>query len=177
MTRTLHHLADRLTHAVALAGMGLLSVAILVTVADIILRATLNEAILGMVDLTQLSVMAAAFWAIPFAFSRGGHVSVEVGADRMPPRLRHGLDGLAALLGAVFMGLIAWYGWDSAALAADYGDVSQNLALPMVAYWTFLLSGAALSVLAVLMVALRHFAAVVTGRDPVVEPEPLEDAP
>lgn len=177
MLRTLHRRTDRLTHALALAGMAVLSGAIAVTVADIVLRATVNEAILGTVDITQLCVMAAAFWSIPYAFVRGGHVSVEIGGDLMAPRLRHALDGLAALLGVVFMGLIAWYGWDSATLAADYGDVSQNLALPMTAYWAFLLSGAGLGALAVLVVALRHGAAVVTGRDPVVEPAPPEDAP
>lgn len=177
MLRTLHRTADRLTHAFALAGMAVLSVAIVVVIADIVMRNTINQAILGTVDITQLCVMAAAFWAIPHAFSRGGHVSVEIGSDAMPPRLRHGLDGLGAVLGAVFMGLIGWYGWDSASLAASYGDVSQNLAIPMQWYWGFLLSGAALGMLAVIVVALRHFAVVVTGHDTVVEEEPLEGAP
>ncbi len=177
MIQTLLRLSDRTTRAVALTGMGLLSVAIAVTVADILLRATVNAAILGMVDLTQLSVMAAAFWAIPFAFARAGHVSVEVAEDRLPPRLRHALDAVGALLGALFMGLIAWYGWDSANLAHDYGDVSQNLGLPMIAYWAFVLSGAVLSVLAVLMVAVRHLGAAVSGTDPGAQPHQRESTP
>lgn len=173
MPQRLFPMTDRAMRVLALAGMAVLGIAIAVTVADIALRATVNAAILGTVDITQLCVMGAAFWSIPYAFTRDGHVSVEIGTSRLPPRLRHVLDALAALLGVLFMGLIGWYGWDSAALALDYGDVSQNLALPMIWYWGFLLSGAALGALAVLLVALRHLALAVTGDDtPDAEKQP-----
>lgn len=163
MTRSILAWTDRLMQAVALAGMAVLSVAIAVVIADIVMRNTVDRAVLGTVDITQLCVMACAFWAIPFAFTRGGHVRLEVGAHKMPPRMRHGLDAAAAVLGAVFVALIGVYGWDSAQLALTYGDMSQTIGIPMIWYWATLLSGCALSVLATLAVALRHGALAVWG--------------
>lgn len=163
MTAALFGRLDALLRGIALLGMVVLGGAILLTLADIVTRSLSDNAIGGTVDVTQLCVMACAWWGIPFAFARSGHVRLEVGETLLPPRLRHGLDALASLLGAVFVGLIAWYGWDSAALAADYGDVSQNVAIPMTVYWGFLLSGAVLSVLACLVIALRHGGFMIRG--------------
>lgn len=165
MIRRLFHGIDRLMLVFALAGMGVLGVAIVVVIADILMRHTISESIMGTVDITQLCVMACAFWAIPLAFTRAGHVSVELGTDRLPPRVRHALDGLAALLGAVFVGMIGWYGKDSALMALDYGDLSQTIGIPMIWYWATLLSGAALSLLATLAVAARHFTLAVAPPD------------
>jgi hypothetical protein len=92
MTDRLFAWMDRLTLACALAGMAVLAVAMAVVLADIVMRSTVGIAVLGTVDITQLCVMACAFWAIPYAFIRAGHVRVEVGAERMPNRLRHGLE-------------------------------------------------------------------------------------
>lgn len=163
MTDRLFPWIDRLMLAFALAGMAVLAIAIAVVLADIVLRNTINMAVLGTVDITQLCVMACAFWAIPFAFTRAGHVRVEVGESLMSPRLRHGLDAAAAILGAVFVALIGLYGWDAARLAMTYGDLSQTIGIPMIWYYAALLSGCALSILATLAVALRHAALAVRG--------------
>ncbi|MFA7429531.1 MAG: TRAP transporter small permease [Rhodospirillaceae bacterium] len=163
MTDRLFAWMDRLTLACALAGMAVLAVAMAVVLADIVMRSTVGIAVLGTVDITQLCVMACAFWAIPFAFMRAGHVRVEVGAERMPGRLRHGLDAVAAVVGAVFVGLIGVYGWQSAQLAHQYGDLSQTIGIPLAWYWATLLSGCALSVLATLTLAGRHAVMAVRG--------------
>lgn len=152
---------DRLMLILALAGMAALSVTIGVVIADITMRSTVGRSILGTVDITQLAVMTCAFWAIPFTFLRGGHVTVEIATGSLPPRLRAVMDGLAALLGAVFVAMIGWYGWTSAQQAMQYGDLSQNLGIPMILYWVPLISGCALSVVATLVVAARHFALAV----------------
>lgn len=163
MTDRLFPWLDRLLLAVAMAGMAVLAIAMALVLADIALRNTINRAVLGTVDITQLCVMVCAFWAIPFAFLRAGHVRVEVGEGLMGPRLRHGLDAGAAVLGAVFVGLVGAYGWDAAALAVSYGDVSQTIGIPMIWYYAALLSGCGLSVLATLAVALRHTLLAVRG--------------
>ncbi len=165
MTSHLLPQMERLLLGFALAGMAVLGVAIAAVLADIVLRGTMGMAVLGTVDITQLCVMACAFWAIPFAFIRGGHVRVEVGADRMPRRVRHTLDAVAAVLGAVFVGLIGVYGWDGAQLALRYGDMSQTIGIPMIWYWATLLSGCALSVLATLTVAAHHAVLAAQGAE------------
>lgn len=155
MTRLLTA-TDRALRSVALTGLGLMGLAVLVTLADIALRGSVGQSIRGTVDITQLGLIACAALVIPFAFTRDAHVRVDVGSDRIPVRLRHGLDGLAATLGAILLVAIVWAGSASARQAVEYGDVSQTIGIPMPLYWAFFLTGMALSVLACTMVALRH---------------------
>ena len=124
----------------------------LVTVADIVLR-FFGGAVPGAVDLVQLFVMATAFAAIPWAFHTDGHVGVDLVSERLPAPVQAALRMLAALAAAVVMALILVYGWQAAALQMRFGDVSQNLGVPMVWYWAPLLAGAALSLAACLIAA------------------------
>jgi TRAP-type C4-dicarboxylate transport system permease small subunit len=152
-----------LTRVVALLGAAALGGAMLVTVADVALRPT-DAGIFGVVDLVQLGVMAAAWLAIPYAFLTDSHVSVDLLADRMPPRLNAALKALGAGLAAGLMALVLVNGWQAAAQQAQFGDVSSTLALPKTWYWAPLLAGAALSVLATALIAAAALAAVVAGR-------------
>lgn len=166
---------DRLLQIFAVAGVGVLGAGIVLVVVDVALRSTIGFAITGTVDVTQLCVMAVAFWAIPLAFIRGGHVNITLATDWLPARVNAVVDGLAALGGLVFVGLALRYGIAQAGLALAYGDVSQTIAIPMIVYWAFPLSGLALACLATAVLALRHFALALTGRDPhpVAKPEAL----
>ncbi len=149
---------DAWARALAWVALACLAGATLVTLADIGLRALSRAiglvtgrppglALVGIVDLVQLAVMAAAYLAIPFAFAGEGHVTVDLLYLRLPPRLRTLLRALGALLSCVFMAMILRYGIDQARLVAAYGDRSATLAIPLVWYWLPLLAGAALSVL------------------------------
>ena len=153
-------MAERLNRwARVLAWLALLclAAATLVTLADIGLRALSRAiglvtgtppglALVGVVDLVQLAVMAAAYLAIPFTFAGEGHVTVDMLHRRLPPRLRTLLRALGALLSCLFMAMILRYGIEQARLVASYGDRSATLGIPLVWYWLPLLLGAALSV-------------------------------
>ncbi len=153
-------MAERLNRwARALAWLALLCLAgaTLVTLADIGLRALSRAlglvtgtppglALVGIVDLMQLAVMAAAYLAIPFTFAGEGHVTVDMLYLRLPYRLQTLLRALAALLSCLFMAMILRYGIEQALLVASYGDRSATLGIPLVWYWAPLLLGAALSV-------------------------------
>ncbi len=153
-------MADRLSgwaRILAWVALACLAGATLVTLADIGLRALSRAvdlvtgrppglALVGIVDLVQLAVMAAAYLAIPFTFAGEGHVTVDMLYLRLPYRLRTLLRALAALLSCLFMAMILRYGIDQARLVAEYGDRSATLGIPLVWYWLPLLLGAALSV-------------------------------
>jgi len=154
----LDYWAERLLQAVAVAGLAILALAIALTIADILARAMLNASITGMIDITQLCVMAMAFWSIPYAFIRDGHVRITFATEGLPLRVRASLDALAALAGAAVVGLIGWLGYEQALSALRYGDSSQTIGIPMIWYWVFLVSGCALSLGATIVVMLRHVA-------------------
>ncbi|NBC94938.1 MAG: TRAP transporter small permease subunit [Deinococcus-Thermus bacterium] len=158
---------EAVTRAVALVGVGFLFAATLLTVADVVLRAVAGIAILGTVDLMQLCVVTAAFAGIPWAFMAGAHVSVDLATDRLPPRGLALVRLVAALAGGVVMAAIGRFGWQTAARQIGYGDTSQTLGLPIAAYWTPLLAGSALAVVACATIAAVEAVAAATGRHPV----------
>lgn len=137
----------------------------LVTVLDIVLRKAGLFSWPGTIDVVQLCIMTAAFLSIPFAFITDGHVSVEILSERLGPRGQAVLRVLAAALGLVFMVAIAYYGLGAAMDQVSYGDRSQTIGIPIIWYWLPLLTGAALSVLATLLIFLRALLVVVTGRE------------
>lgn len=146
---------ERITRYVARLGIACLVAAIGLVVLDILIRRVAGGLLIGTVDLTQLSVMAAAFWSMPYGFAADAHVKVELFAEAIPHRLRVCLDCGAALLSAAFVGFVTWLSWGRAMEQFAYGDASQDLAIPMIVYWGFLLSGGVLATLAALAAAWR----------------------
>nr|WP_281413114.1 TRAP transporter small permease [Marivibrio halodurans] len=137
----------------------------MIVVVDVVWRRIGGQALIGAVDLTQLCVMAAAFLSIPYAFVRRSHVVVDLLAGRLSADGRRLLDLLGAVLSTALLGLILYLGWGRAMEQLRYGDVSQDLAIPMIWYWGFLLTGAGLSVLAAFAFFLRR---LVGADDPPV---------
>ena len=134
-----------LTTLMAYVGIGALTAAIVVVVLDIAWRRIGGGSFIGAVDLTQFSVVAAASWAIPYAFSRNAHVSVDLLHDYFSSAVTRALDAAAALISAALMAFVLWLSWGRAMEVWGYGDVSQDLAVPMILAWSFLLSGFAVS--------------------------------
>lgn len=165
----------------AYVGVALLGMAMLVTVGDVILRGAtrfsnlfldnpIGMAIPGVVDIVQLFVMGVVFLTIPFAFMTDSQVSVDLVTARMRPRREAFFKGMGALLSAAFMIAVLRYGWDQAMLQLEYGDSSSTLEIPMIVFWTLLLAGAALSVMATVLISLEQFAFGCFGRAPIVSP-------
>lgn len=170
----IHSLSVRLARLVAYVGVLCLSGAMLVTIADILLRVVsrgvnlfvaepIGLAVAGVVDIVQLLVMAVAFLAIPFAFLRDSHVTVDILTSRFRPRHEAFLKALGTLLSVWFLYLVFRHGWDQMQNQIMYGDTSMTLAIPYLWYWTPLLIGVALAILATGLLAILHFAFVLTG--------------
>ena len=169
----------RLTRWLAYAGVVSLFLAMTVTIADIVLRAVsrlfnlvagamgaepIGLAVPGVVELVQLFVMGVAFAALPFAFMRGAHVSVDLLTARLGSRLQSLLQAAAALISLWFMVLILWHGWRQMLDQVEYGDVSMTLAIPYVWFWSPLLFGVAMSIAATVMMAAAHAVFAVSGK-------------
>ena len=129
----------------------MLVLAIGVVVVDIVGRRLLSATVTGTVDLTQLAVMWAAGLAIPYAMHKDGHVKVEIATARLSSRAVFALDVLGTLVGIAFVLIILAVSWPQASRILDYGDISQDLGIPLIAYWCALLLGMALTLLASLL--------------------------
>jgi TRAP-type C4-dicarboxylate transport system permease small subunit len=167
MIRTLFRRLERISEALAYAGMILISVAIAALIVDIVGRKTVGFTILGIGDIMQLLVMACICLAMPFAFLREGHVGVDFVTDRLPPRMLAGLKLVVALLSGAFVAILARFAFLQAGQQIAKGDMSMTLAIPIVWYWAPLLIGLCVSSLACLIHAVRYATATATGRDPL----------
>jgi TRAP-type C4-dicarboxylate transport system permease small subunit len=162
--------AGHLSRIVAMAGIAMLAGAMAITMADILLRRMFAFAMIGTVDMVQLCIMSTAFLSIPYAFVRGNHVGIEAATDLLPVRALALVKAIVALASFGFMAAVGWFGLEQAELQYGYGDVSQTIAIPILYYWLPLLAGAALSVLATTVLAVRFLIQAATGCDPL-EPE------
>jgi len=131
----------------AVVGMCALVVAIAVVIGDIVWRRIGGGSFIGSVDLTQFSVMIAVSLAIPYAFSTSGHVTVDLLSRAVGPIANRILDVIANLTGAVITGFLCWLSTGRALEIWSYGDVSQDLALPMIWAWSALVFGLGYSAL------------------------------
>ena len=152
----------RLTAALAILGMCALIVAIAVVVGDILWRRVGGGSFIGSVDLTQFSVMIAVSLAIPYAFATGGHVSVDLLTRSLSTRANHILEICANLAGLAITAFLCWLSAGRAREIWSYGDVSQDLALPMIWFWNALVVGLGLSAF---VCAIHAFRLMLAGAD------------
>jgi TRAP-type C4-dicarboxylate transport system permease small subunit len=155
---------DTFTRRAAVGGVVLLLGCALLNCGDIATRRGLALNFVGMVDLTQLLVMACAFLCIPLTFLREAQVDVDFFASRFSGRASDGLRCASALACAVFMALVTFSAANAALQAWQHGDRSSTLAIPLTWHWAPVVFGCALSVLACLAVSLRHGLAAARSR-------------
>ena len=131
-----------------------LAAMMLLTVADVVLRAALNTPIRGIYDLVELLLAYTFFLALPCVFLRDENIvvnSIDDLAPRWVPTLKRG----AELLAAVVLAVMAWQGVIAARDSIEFNDVTGDLGLPRILHWTALLVGIGVSTIAALVMAVR----------------------
>jgi TRAP-type C4-dicarboxylate transport system permease small subunit len=127
----------------------------LVTVADVVLRAAFNFPILGTAELVEFGLACAVFFGLPAVFLRDEHLVVDVIDHFAPARVVRGLDLLGAL---VSLGVLAFMGWQMLPVARsmyEFGDVTSSLSIPKIYYWIPVLIGVFASAAATLFFIAR----------------------
>ena len=127
----------------------------LLTVADIALRAALNRPIPGALELTELLLACSFFLAIPATFLRDEHIVVDM-VDGFRPRWIPFLKRLSAALGALVLAVMAWQGWFAATDTLLFHDVTSDLSIPRIVYWIPVLAGMIAGAIAALAMAFAR---------------------
>ncbi len=112
----------------------------LLTVADVVLRATVNFPVRGTLELVELLLACTFFLALPASFLRDEHIVVDI-IDGWAPRWVPWLRRVAGMLAVLVMAAMAWQGWVAARDSAAFNDVTSDLALPRLWYWIPVLAG------------------------------------
>jgi TRAP-type C4-dicarboxylate transport system permease small subunit len=116
----------------------------LLTVADVVLRAALNTPIRGVYELIELLLAGTFFIALPAVFLRDDHIVVNL-IDDLAPRWVPALKRLASVLAVMILAVLAWQGFLAAADSLLFNDMTADLGLPRVWHWTAVLIGLAAS--------------------------------
>jgi TRAP-type C4-dicarboxylate transport system permease small subunit len=117
-----------------------LAVMMLLTVADVTLRAAFNLPIRGVYELVELLLGGTFFLALPAVFLRDDHIVVNV-VDDLAPRSVPWLRRLTAALGVGILAVMAWQGVIAARDSYEFHDVTAELGLSRVWHWMALLVG------------------------------------
>ena len=113
---------------------------VLVTVADVLLRAVANQPIRGTFEIVELLLACSFFLALPGVFLREEHIVVDV-VDGAVPRAVPYLRRIGLVLALVLLAAMSWQGWIAARDAVAFNDVTSDLALPRIWYWIPVLAG------------------------------------
>ena len=120
--------------SIALAAM------MLVTVADVVLRAAASTPIRGTFEIVELLLACTFFLALPASFLRDEHIVVDI-IDGWKPRWVPALRRISGMLAVVVMAMMTWQGWIGARDSIVFHDVTSDLALPRIWYWVPVLAG------------------------------------
>jgi TRAP-type C4-dicarboxylate transport system permease small subunit len=135
------------------AGLALAAM-MLVTVADVLLRAALSRPLRGTLEIVELLLACTFFLALPASFLRDEHIVVDI-VDGVAPRSVPVLRRIAGVLGVVLMAVMAWQGWIAARDTLVFNDVTSDLAIARIWYWVPVLAGMIGAALASLYLLLK----------------------
>lgn len=127
----------------------------LLTVADVTLRAVFNTPLRGVYELVELLLAGVFFLALPAVFLRDEHIVVDV-IDTVAPRWVPALRRVADALAVVLLAVMTWQGWLAARDTLAFGDVTADLGLPRILHWIPLLAGVAGGAVAALAMTVRR---------------------
>lgn len=153
-------LIQRIMDAAMAIAFAAIVATVAITMTDIVFRTVsrttvpftgnrLTWAVPGLVDLSQLLVMTAAALAIPVAFLYDRHVTIDLIDALLPKPVRIAATVVGGLLSIALVSAFAWYGYGEMLGQAEMNTESATLGIPYVWYWAPLLTGFALSVLAI----------------------------
>jgi TRAP-type transport system small permease protein len=126
----------------------------LVTVADVVLRAVFNVPIRGTLEIVELLLACTFFLALPAVFLRDENLVVDL-VDDYAPRSVPLLKRFAEVVAVAVLAVMGWQSWLVARDALAFGDVTSDLALPRILYWIPVLAGIIGSAAAALIMAVR----------------------
>ena len=132
-----------------------LAATMMVTVADVFLRAFFSYSIRGVLELVELGLACTIFVGLPAVFLRDEHLVVDVIDHLAKPSVVRWLDLAGALVSLAVLVLIAWQMVPLARAMHEFGDVTSDLSIPKIYYWVPVLVGIVASALATMVFIVR----------------------
>jgi len=156
----------------ALAGLGLIAIAVLVLLS--IITRMLGLYVPGLTVYAGYAMAASSFLALAYTFGKGGHIRVSLFIERFSGARRRAAELWCLAAGTFLAGYLAWYAVKMVRVSHMLGDVSEGAdATPL---WIPQIGMAAGSVLLAVALADRLIS-VALGAPIEGKPAVLEDTP
>ena len=101
------------------------------TFVDVIGRYIFNSPIIGGLELTEFSMAIVIFLGLVLLTSQEGHVTVDLLDSFVPDKIKTIQKIIINLINLIVMGIISWQLWIKAKDAAEYGDRTEYLFIPL----------------------------------------------
>ena len=113
------------------AGIAILALMMLLTVADVTLRYFFNKPILGSYELTELMMAVLAAFTIGYAATLKAHVNVDLLVTRLPERFQAVIAIFTNLICVVFFALMLWRNIYQSSVLREANSASPALSIPI----------------------------------------------
>lgn len=121
-----------------------LAVLLVVTFASVIMRYVFNAPIMGSNEIIQLASVALVMLAMPGAAHAEQHIRVDVMDGMIGAAGRLAGDILARAISVYLLWVLCWRTWDKMLEAAEFGDTTNMLAIPLWPFYGLLILGCGL---------------------------------
>jgi TRAP-type C4-dicarboxylate transport system permease small subunit len=142
----LSDVTERATAVLAvIGGIALMSLVLLI-VAGVVMRYAFGQPILGSNEIIQLTAVALVMSALPYCTSLNGHVGVDVFDRFLGYFGRRAGDVMARILSGWVLSMLCHRAVLKALDAAEFGDATNMLGLPLWPFYAILAAGTGLVV-------------------------------
>lgn len=99
---------ESIARVAGLVAAGVLFLMMLLTVADVLLRATLSKPIIGTTEITEQMMVAVVFLGFGYCALKGRQIKVDLFVSRYRPGMQRGIDILIYSVGLLLVAVIGW---------------------------------------------------------------------
>ena len=121
---------DAIPRIAGLVAMGVLFLMMLLTVADVVLRAALNKPIIGATEIIEQMMVAVVFLGLGWCALQGKQISVELFASRYKPGTQRVIDLIMYFIGMIMVAVTCWRTVMSTLRVMDFGITCSYIEVP-----------------------------------------------
>jgi len=110
--------------------MGVLILMMLLTVADVFLRATLNKPIIGTTEITEQMMVAVVFLGFGWCALQGRHIRVDLFVSRYSLGTQRVIDLMMYSVGLILVAVICWRTFVTTLTVQQLGLTCAYIGLP-----------------------------------------------
>ncbi|MBW2067088.1 MAG: TRAP transporter small permease [Deltaproteobacteria bacterium] len=143
---------DMIPRIAGLFSMGILFLMMLLTVADVFLRAVFNKPIIGATEIAEQMMVAIVFLGLGWCAQQGRQIRVDLFVTRYPPGVQRAIDLFVYCIGLILVAVICWRTFEATITVKDLNITSAYIGVPK--YPFYAMAGSGWAVLFVAMAGL-----------------------